>query len=278
MATAARRAGVRRPRASCPTAPCTATNCASGWPPSSVPSVRCPTDRSIPAFVGCRPSSLIDEVDVTPAIESAAPPLSARRARVVYAITADGKEEFSAWANQPGPEAWEDEGFAAHLAFFGRTESRTRLRILEGRRSRLEERVDTLRESLARGRERVDAYTLQLQQHGLDGAEREVRWLNELIQNEQSTNQSVPSRYRRSSKWVRFASQSSESATAPRRSSRASSTTRMPIRPASCPDSCTSSSVRTTSATSSSSPPSTSTARRSDSTSPRPSTRPRTTP
>ena len=70
------------------------------------------------------------------------------------------------------------------MAFFGRTESRVRLRILEGRRSRLEERVDALRESVSRGRERADAYTLQLQQHGLDGAEREVRWLTELIQTE----------------------------------------------------------------------------------------------
>jgi DNA-binding PadR family transcriptional regulator len=130
---------------------------------------------------------LIDEVAVTPAIESSAPPLAARRARVVYAISADGKEEFATWANQPGPEAWEDEGFAAHLAFFGRTEARVRLRILEGRRSRLEERVDSLREALTRSRERVDAYTLQLQQHGLDGAEREVRWLNELISQERSS-------------------------------------------------------------------------------------------
>lgn len=130
---------------------------------------------------------LIDELATTPALESSAPALSARRARVVYAISADGKEEFGTWANQPGPEAWEDEGFAAHLAFFGRTESRARLRILEGRRSRLEERVDALRESVVRGRAKFDAYTLQLQQHGLDGAEREVRWLNELIQHEQST-------------------------------------------------------------------------------------------
>ena len=129
---------------------------------------------------------LIDEVAVTPALESTAPALSARRARVVYAITADGKEEFGTWANTPGPEAWEDEGFAAHMAFFGRTESRVRLRILEGRRSRLEERVDSLRESVVRGRAKADAYTLQLQQHGLDGAEREVRWLNELIQAERS--------------------------------------------------------------------------------------------
>lgn len=134
---------------------------------------------------------LIEEVAVTPALESAAPALSARRARVVYAISADGKEEFGTWANQPGPEAWEDEGFAAHLAFFGRTESRVRLRILEGRRSRLEERVEALRDSVVRGRAKVDAYTLQLQQHGLDGAEREVRWLNELIQQEQTTQNQV---------------------------------------------------------------------------------------
>ena len=130
---------------------------------------------------------LIDDFALTPALESSAPALSARRARVVYAISADGKEEFGTWANQPGPEAWEDEGFAAHLAFFSRTEARVRLRILEGRKSRLEERVDTLRESLTRSRERMDAYTLQLQQHGLDGAEREVRWLNELITNERTS-------------------------------------------------------------------------------------------
>jgi len=136
---------------------------------------------------------LLDELDATPADQTTAPPLSARRARVVYAITGEGKESFLEWANKPGPEAWEDEGFAAHLAFFGRTESRARLRILEGRRSRLEERVDTLRESMSRGRERLDAYTLQLQQHGLDGAEREVRWLNELISNEQSESFSTSS-------------------------------------------------------------------------------------
>ncbi len=134
---------------------------------------------------------LLAEVDVTPATESSAPPLAGRRSRVVYAVTAEGKEEFGAWANQPGPEAWEDEGFAAHLAFFSRTEARVRLRILEGRRSRLEERVDSLRDSLARSRERVDAYTLQLQQHGLDGAEREVRWLNELIQHERDNGDSA---------------------------------------------------------------------------------------
>lgn len=82
----------------------------------------------------------------------------------------------------------EDEGFAAHLAFFSRTEARVRLRILEGRRSRLEERLQSMRDAIRLGRERMDAYTLQLQQHGLDSTEREVAWLTELIHLEQTGN------------------------------------------------------------------------------------------
>ena len=85
---------------------------------------------------------------------------------------------------RPGRDAWEDERFGVHLAFFGRTEASVRLRILEGRRSRLEERLDALKSSLARTRERVDSYTLELQQHGLESVEREVRWLDELIASE----------------------------------------------------------------------------------------------
>ena len=60
---------------------------------------------------------------------------------------------------------------------------------LHMRLSSLEERVDALRDSLARSKERVDAYTLQLQQHGLEGAEREVRWLTELIDQEKVTQE-----------------------------------------------------------------------------------------
>lgn len=142
-----------------------------------------------PALRRLSERGLIEPGAVTPAVDSAAPAISARRARVVYAITAEGKEAFGTWVNQAGPEAWDDEGFAAHLAFFSRTEARVRVRILEGRRSRMEERVAALRDSMARGRDRMDAYTLQLQQHGLDGAEREVRWLNELISAEQHSSQ-----------------------------------------------------------------------------------------
>ena len=45
----------------------------------------------------------------------------------------------------------------------------------------MEERREGLRDALSRAAERLDAYTLELQRHGLDSCEREVRWLEELI-------------------------------------------------------------------------------------------------
>ena len=105
---------------------------------------------------------------------------------MVYKITAEGKERFQALLGKAGPETYDDPGFGVHFAFFARTDQATRLRILEGRRRRVEERREGLREVLSRAAERLDAYTLELQRHGLDACEREVRWLEELIAHERS--------------------------------------------------------------------------------------------
>ncbi|WP_196466179.1 PadR family transcriptional regulator [Planomonospora sp. ID91781] len=122
-------------------------------------------------------------IEEEPAAESAVP-LTGRRSKIVYRLTAEGKERLQELLTQAGPSAWEDESFGIHFAFFRHTEAEVRLRILEGRRSRLEERLDAVRTALARTRERLDSYTLELQRHGLESVEREVRWLNELIETE----------------------------------------------------------------------------------------------
>ena len=109
-----------------------------------------------------------------------------RRNRIVYRLTAEGKERFAQALEESGPAAWDDESFGVRFAFFARTDSPTRVRILEGRRSRLEERLENVRTSTQRGRERADSYTLELQRHGLESVEREVRWLTELIDRERS--------------------------------------------------------------------------------------------
>ena len=116
--------------------------------------------------------------------DEAARPRASRRARIVYRLTADGKERLQDLLGEGGPAAWEDDGFGVRFAFFGQTRADVRLRILEGRRSRLEERMEAIRAAFTRTRERVDSYTLELHRHGLESVEREVRWLNELIASE----------------------------------------------------------------------------------------------
>jgi DNA-binding PadR family transcriptional regulator len=122
----------------------------------------------------------------TEADQTIVPPMTSKRGRVVYKITAEGKERFAELLAQAGPETYDDAGFGVHFAFFARTDRATRLRILEGRRRRIEERREGLRDVLSRATGRLDAYTLELQRHGLEACEREVRWLEELITNERS--------------------------------------------------------------------------------------------
>jgi DNA-binding PadR family transcriptional regulator len=123
-----------------------------------------------------------------------APPhaLSGKRARIVYQLTAQGKERFQQILASSGPAAWEDENFGVRFAFFAQTDPATRLRILEGRRTRLTERLETIRQSFQRTRERMDEYTLELQRHGLEQVEREVRWLDGLIDNERGVRRARP--------------------------------------------------------------------------------------
>ena len=111
-------------------------------------------------------------------------PTRAGRSKIVYRLTAEGKERLQDLLAESGPGEWEDDEFGVHFAFFGQTRADIRLRILEGRRSRLEDRREGVRAALARTAERVDSYTLELQRHGLESVEREVRWLNELIDSE----------------------------------------------------------------------------------------------
>ena len=115
----------------------------------------------------------------------------AGRSKIVYQLTAEGKERLQDLLVEAGPGEWEDDEFGVHFAFFGQTRADIRLRILEGRRARLEDRREGVLTTLARTAERVDSYTLELQRHGLESVEREVRWLNELIATERQS-QSAP--------------------------------------------------------------------------------------
>ena len=140
-----------------------------------------------PTLRGMKEAGWLCEDDGNAEVVAGAPPLTGRRGKVVYKLTAEGKERFQELLAEAGPTSWEDETFGVHFAFFGQTDPEVRVRILEGRRSRLEERREGVRTTLARTRSRLDRYTLQLQEHGLESVEREVRWLTELIETERRT-------------------------------------------------------------------------------------------
>ena len=74
----------------------------------------------------------------------------AGRSKIVYRLTAEGKERLQDLLADSSPASWEDDEFGVHFAFFGQTDAETRLRILEGRRSRLTERLETIHQSFAR--------------------------------------------------------------------------------------------------------------------------------
>jgi len=119
---------------------------------------------------------------------SAAPPT--RRPRIVYQLTDTGRSEFARLMTEVGPSAWEDDNFDIRFAFFGRTDMEIRLRVLEGRRTRLQERLERIQHQLSLTQREMDQYAAELQRHGVESVEREVRWLSELINAER--NQQPP--------------------------------------------------------------------------------------
>ena len=103
-----------------------------------------------------------------------------RRQRIVYELTPAGDDQFAKVMSDAGPTTWEDDNFDVRFAFFGRTDREIRLRILEGRRARMEERLAQAQQQLARSRE-TDSYAVELLRHSLESVQREVHWLSSLI-------------------------------------------------------------------------------------------------
>jgi len=117
--------------------------------------------------------------------EVAAPAAVSRRQRIVYQITPAGRQYFGEEITDDGPAAWEDDSFNTRFAFFSRTDADVRLRVLEGRRSRLQERLDRARPPGGGD----DRYLSELRRHSIESVEREVKWLGELINAERSAEQ-----------------------------------------------------------------------------------------
>ena len=117
---------------------------------------------------------------------------STRRPRITYEVTPAGNEHFQRLMTDVGPTAWEDDNFDIRFAFFSSTDMEIRLRVLEGRRMRLQERLDRIQRELSLTQQEADRYAGELQRHGVDRVEREVMWLSDLINAERNAASSFP--------------------------------------------------------------------------------------
>jgi DNA-binding PadR family transcriptional regulator len=115
------------------------------------------------------------------------------RKKHLYRLTPRGERLFQELLESTDGHDLEQDRFPLRLAFFRYLRPETRLYQLERRRGYVQQRLADLRASLRAARDRMDAYTLELVDHGLDEREREIAWLDRLIAAERdSTLRGIP--------------------------------------------------------------------------------------
>jgi DNA-binding PadR family transcriptional regulator len=102
-----------------------------------------------------------------------------RRARKVYEITPGGETFF--FEQLEHGAVYDTERFQARFAFFRYLPKEMRIRLLEHRKAYLEEKLAEFKESLRATRERMDAYSGSLIDHGVETTEQDILWLEGLI-------------------------------------------------------------------------------------------------
>lgn len=107
----------------------------------------------------------------------------AGRARKVYRITDRGQQLFEELL-EADSQGDDDRSFHLKLAFCRYLPPEARLGLFERRRAQLVERLARARSSVRAGRERMDAYTTSLMEHGTEATEHDISWLDALIETE----------------------------------------------------------------------------------------------
>jgi DNA-binding PadR family transcriptional regulator len=111
------------------------------------------------------------------------------RGKKVYGITERGEalfEELLAAESQSGDD---ERAFNLKLAFARYLPPHARIGLLERRRAHLVERLARARGTVRTRRERLDNYTRSLMEHSTETTERDISWLDQLIQAERQEGQ-----------------------------------------------------------------------------------------
>ena len=111
-------------------------------------------------------------------------PLTMRRRRKVYEITTAGETFF--FEQLELGAVYDTDRFQTRFAFFRYLPKEMRLRLLEHRKAYLEEKLAEFKGTLQATRERMDAYSRSLIDHGVEATERDIHWLEGLIDQERA--------------------------------------------------------------------------------------------
>ena len=103
---------------------------------------------------------------------------------MVSGITERGVELFEELLVASSASGDDDRAFNLRLAFCRHLPPEARIGLLERRRAHLVERLARAKASIRAGRERMDAYTQSLMEHGTETTERDISWLDSLIATE----------------------------------------------------------------------------------------------
>ena len=110
-----------------------------------------------------------------------------RRSRKVYEINDEGRRQFAELLHSEQAGGNDDaRNFSLRLAFARYLPPQARLRLLERRRGQLFQRLAEAR-AAARGAEgRLDTYARSLMEHTTESTERDIAWLDRLIEAERA--------------------------------------------------------------------------------------------
>lgn len=109
------------------------------------------------------------------------------RGRKVYRITPAGEQLFEELLETESTSGDDDRAFNLRLAFCRHLPPDARLGLFERRRAQLVERLAKTRSARAR-RARLDSYTQSLIDHGTEATERDISWLDTLIDTERKAS------------------------------------------------------------------------------------------
>ena len=119
-----------------------------------------------------------------------------RRAKKVYQITPEGEALFFEQLEMGA--VYDTDRFQTRFAFLRYLPGDQRIKLLEHRKAYLEEKLAEFKETLRATRERLDAYSRSLIDHGVETTEQDIRWLAGVIDQERAaaTGSSRPRRRR----------------------------------------------------------------------------------